>query len=572
MRFNRDTAADMRYQVGPSFLGHKGHVKDPHGLPEEPLIHGVSLAQYAGVEAGSATGLALDVVLANERIDPAAWPDAEEGWTEQILEEEDENEPLLQAYEERLAEAQERYGRRVPPLDTDLKAWLDFVRRWSADDDPNALLGRLELHASDVVRLHRTWAKLMAQDPALAERAKGILSQEPGDLPAIAPEPVTPKPFEPEYVWSTTVPLLVVFERNDENDEDDEDNEDDEDALDDFPPLFAPLPQWLSGGVRVQQAPPARIDGGESRAPPERAAIGRSVLPFAERQESPWSAPVPDNRQDTSLPFGAPPTMAATSSGDAPGETTLASTPSPFRMPFASNLPHADKTPGAETSPAALHAEQIARAAAPASSTLDDASAHTAILSMAGPATPSFANPLPFVTNPVAPMQIPAAVRLDVSPPPQPLPRPAPERELDATVVGVRISPFSNPLPFAQGSALSASTPAQSPPVPEAQIPPSALGAPEQDGAQDGAPALSLAQYASLCAELAVAPHARDATFRRYGLGTPRQQTIVDRAWQTRLLRNPVEYREWQALYEHYSRYWLARRLPMDEPGQGGGS
>lgn len=78
------------------------------------------------------------------------------------------------------------------------------------------------------------------------------------------------------------------------------------------------------------------------------------------------------------------------------------------------------------------------------------------------------------------------------------------------------------------------------------------------------APSLTLKQYASLCAELAVSPQNADAIFRRHGFESAVSRSEADLAWREQLKRNPVEYREWQGLYQHYRVYWAeqARRNP----------
>lgn len=72
------------------------------------------------------------------------------------------------------------------------------------------------------------------------------------------------------------------------------------------------------------------------------------------------------------------------------------------------------------------------------------------------------------------------------------------------------------------------------------------------------APALTLQQYASLCAELAVFRDRTDAIFQRYGLADPRDRAAVDLSWKERLRRIPAENQGWQALYqrwvEHFER------------------
>lgn len=69
---------------------------------------------------------------------------------------------------------------------------------------------------------------------------------------------------------------------------------------------------------------------------------------------------------------------------------------------------------------------------------------------------------------------------------------------------------------------------------------------------------LTIEQYASLCAELAVFPEAAEATFARYGLAAPQDRAAADRAWQGRLRADDALMQRWQGLYlqyhEHHSR------------------
>jgi hypothetical protein len=71
---------------------------------------------------------------------------------------------------------------------------------------------------------------------------------------------------------------------------------------------------------------------------------------------------------------------------------------------------------------------------------------------------------------------------------------------------------------------------------------------------------LSLAQYAALCAELAVFPEQAEAIFGRYGLSVPRDRLAVDLAWKERLRRDPADHQQWQARYRHYVAYWTEQR------------
>lgn len=220
--------------------------------PVTPAPHGISLAEYAAVQAGLGEGLELDAVLELEGIDPAVWPDAEDAWSDLLLEDLEADGPLESEYDARLAEGQERYGRRVPPLDEDLAKWLDFVRIWAADAEPIAFLERLGLRPADVLRLQRMWSGRLAAEPALQQEAREILERDPGDLATPRPEPRTL-----ERAARPKVAVAPVTKRAADDDEDDEELDDDEAAPAEGeaePGVFADLAEWLSDVAPPQQA------------------------------------------------------------------------------------------------------------------------------------------------------------------------------------------------------------------------------------------------------------------------------------------------------------------------------
>ena len=52
----------------------------------DSVLHGTSLRQYASVQAGLAEGIDLEIVLESEGVDPTSWLDADEAWSDRILE------------------------------------------------------------------------------------------------------------------------------------------------------------------------------------------------------------------------------------------------------------------------------------------------------------------------------------------------------------------------------------------------------------------------------------------------------------------------------------------------------
>ncbi|WP_437736672.1 hypothetical protein [Sorangium sp. So ce1335] len=92
-----------------------------------------------------------------------------------------------------------------------------------------------------------------------------------------------------------------------------------------------------------------------------------------------------------------------------------------------------------------------------------------------------------------------------------------------------------------------------------------ARATPAAPSSPPSAPALSLEQYASLCAELAVAPGDAEALFARYGLDRPDARLAVDRFWRDRLARDEAAHRRWQELYwQHRTRCSAAGNSPHE--------
>ncbi|WP_438006422.1 hypothetical protein WME89_48890 [Sorangium sp. So ce321] len=73
---------------------------------------------------------------------------------------------------------------------------------------------------------------------------------------------------------------------------------------------------------------------------------------------------------------------------------------------------------------------------------------------------------------------------------------------------------------------------------------------------------LPLAQYAALCAELALSPAMAESIFQRYGLGSGEVRSVVDAAWNERLRGSPAEYARWQDMYQRYYAHFARRGAP----------
>jgi hypothetical protein len=634
-----------------------------------PTAYGVSLAQYAAVRAGLLEGLTLDVVLAGAGVKPSRFSRAEDAWDERLAESGGGDGVLLRMFDAYLADAQDRYRRPIPPLDDDLRAWLDFVRCWAKHEEPTALLRQLGLRTNDMVRLHRAWMFKLAADSTLNAEATKILEAEPGELPL--PGPLVPVTFAiaaaAPHVSDEPADSEVAnaADNGAEADEGDAADAADE-TVSDAPPLFTALASEPTAvAIRADNGAPADA----RRRPHDQPLADARPQPPILLTEAPTVGPATPPR-----PEAVPPAVLLPPVHADLGRTTAAPIMSPFAtlgdpglkgLPFAQRAP-GDPSPAGTSSPAPL---PIASSAPKKRSNLDQTvMAHESPLARGtgtGPIAPirPASPPLPFTspasapraTSPSSPT---TASNLGTAQPPT-------SPSLGETTAAPMMSPFAKiddparaGLPFAGGAPiapkLGGAVPARSergasaPPIgsmtgdlptdliarltkgalpfpaaaagPSKREPPvgsmtgalptdlvariqkglpfqSAPGTSEQQNSPAGrpidpsqssfaaqqpaargqapglpfpqaakpdadppknprAPNLTLKQYASLCAELAVSPQRADATFRRYGFESAPARREVDQSWRERLQRNPVEYREWQALYQHYQMYW----------------
>lgn len=171
---------------------------------------GITLSQYAGVIAGTQEGLSLEDVLENEAVDPGVWPQASQLWGDRLREDMLGEWTLDERFDEHLAEAQDRYGRRVLPLHDDLASWLDFVRIWGATEQPLSMLEELGLNGNDLIRLHRHWSKRLANEPSLQRVAFDVLRREPERLPIPSVLPAKPSPPRAPDPLAERLPSFVA--------------------------------------------------------------------------------------------------------------------------------------------------------------------------------------------------------------------------------------------------------------------------------------------------------------------------------------------------------------------------
>ncbi len=153
-------------------------------------------------------------------------------------------------------------------------------------------------------------------------------------------------------------------------------------------------------------------------------------------------------------------------------------------------------------------------------------------------------NPLPFIAGATA-LPIPPAA----TPPQGSIPSGAADTGTETMSAPLGFT-ARNPLPFQ----------AATDPAPPSDPPTSRRGAVTSAALplapSDSAPELTLEQYASLCAELAVFPPHVEAIFQRYGLMSLQSRLTVDLTWRERLRRDVARHHAWQSLYQRYQTYW----------------
>jgi hypothetical protein len=634
-----------------------------------PSAHGVSLAQYAVVRAGLLEGLALDVVLAGAGVKPSRFSRAEDAWDERLADSGGGDGVLLRMFDAYLADAQERYRRPIPPLDDDLRAWLDFVRCWAKHEEPTALLRQLGLRTNDMVRLHRAWMVKLAADSTLNAEATRILGAEPGELPL--PGPLVPVTIAMAAAAphvsdeSADSEVANAAESGAEADEGDEADAADE-TVSDAPPLFTALAAEPTAiAIRANSGAPAEARQrphdqplADARPQPptlltEAPTVGPATPPRPEAV--PPAVLLPPVHADLGQTTAAPMMSPFATLGDpglkglpfaqrAPGDPSPAGAPSPVPLPFAPSAPkkrsNLDQTVMAQESPLArgtgtgpiapirtaspplpfTSPASAPRATSPSSATtasnlstaqpspspsLGETTAAPMMSPFAKIDDPSRAG-LPFAGGAaIAPKlggAIPASSGRGAPAPPigsmtgdlptdliarltkGALPFPAaaagpPKREPPVgSVTGALptdlVARIQKGLPFqsAPGNSREPNPPAGRPIAPSqshlasqhAAAREEAPGLPFHQAAKPDAeppkhapaPSLTLKQYASLCAELSVSPQHSDAIFRKHGFESANARSEADLSWRERLQRNPVEFREWQALYQHYQFYW----------------
>ena len=246
-------------------------------MSDELTVAGVSLTLYAAVHAAVSEGFPLEVVLEHEHLDPEEWYRADAAWAQHFMASVEGDHALVDEYDRRVLEAQERFRRRVSPIDEDLVAWLDLVRGMSDASDPRAFLAELRLPRNDLVRVHRRWGERFETDEAVRKQAAEVLQQEPGPLPVLdlepakLPPPVRERPPRPSAPPPASSP---------------------ESAVAPPPPLLSELPE-LGQGEKPAMAPPPRRGADAAEQPPVASSDPRPPSPSVPVPPAPVAAVAP---------------------------------------------------------------------------------------------------------------------------------------------------------------------------------------------------------------------------------------------------------------------------------------
>lgn len=148
----------------------------------EPMVGMVTFEQYAFVTAGVADGIKLADLLEYQEIDPASWEMADEGFLDLLLDDVDAGALLTLRLGDLQLEARQLWRRSMPPLDTDLRAWLDFQRGLGLEEKPHERLRALGIGVGELGLLHREWSERLEKDTALRAEAAEILKDAPGPV------------------------------------------------------------------------------------------------------------------------------------------------------------------------------------------------------------------------------------------------------------------------------------------------------------------------------------------------------------------------------------------------------
>jgi hypothetical protein len=259
----------------------------PPDEPEAPI----SLEEYAFVTAGLMDEIDLADLLACRAIDAPVWNSGREFWEARILDEV----ALTGGISDRLSalrlESRRLWHRPVPPLDDDLRAWLDFQRTVLSRPNPLAELARIPITLGDLTAIQTLWQERLTSDDELARQVAKILASEPQDVVVPPPpRPCLPASAFPPSPASEEAPVASLPT-----------------ADDDFPPLSVPLPT-------DDDETAARLPPGAENSPLAAAMKQRGRAAPSSTVDEPF-APVKPVMPFVAAPVRAPPPAPITEVG-----------------------------------------------------------------------------------------------------------------------------------------------------------------------------------------------------------------------------------------------------------------
>jgi hypothetical protein len=466
---------------------------DGASSPQDPEVLGVPLSVYAAVLGYICEGVPLETSLDHVAIPVDEWPAVDAAWSARLAESAVDGGALIEACDQHRFASEAHVERPLPPLDEDLRAWLDFFRAFSVAADPLEFLASRRLVEVDLFRLLAHWQARGASEKELQEASARILGEPPGPVPRVEPRsptlkaetrrprraaiaPVKGPTAKPSLAETSMVlnlsKIVLPFARSS---------------------AVAPVAASIAKAPVVR----ARRDFGETKL----AVSGpiKPAIPFAEEGRKGAGG-------DQSIVPPVPPVPAVWPEAAPPAapRRPLAETSFAVGALAAPALPFAATPPGGPPSAPqpSLNMPVVVRPNPLLGGTR---------MAVAEPARPA----LPFGPEGAPPGQTP--------PPSSPPVAPAPAvNRAPQALAGTMpvLGPVAPALPF-------------SPSVGGAAPPPKAPG-----------PRLPLSAYAAMHAEITFNPAAAMATIARYGL-TPATKSLEDAAWTAKFAAEPALRMAW---------------------------
>ena len=504
------------------------------GGVEFPVLHGLTLEQFAGITAALAEEFPLDAVLANEEIDAPAWRLASPAWKAQIVEAAKGGGALFAAYREKLGEAEDCLRRRITPLDEDMGAWLGFLGAWSAHPAPFEILAGFGLRMNDVSRLQRGWSRQVENDASLREKMAKVAGKRPGAPSAVSAESATLKPFP----WSTKREPPTAS----------------------APPTGAEASVEV-GGLAVDQyaalAAEIAVFPAEVKRVLAKHGVPRSAFPDLEQRWKERLAKDPDLHRDWQRLYAHHQGRLRVAAKDSTARERLlvsisSAVAAPARSPevapapaskiggtsLSLDLPRGPALPFVEPGVDRIEMVNARQPPTPASSKLGNTSLLVDV--PRGPA-------LPFARGAALDLERPPAEQGSLEPRETPRkgtsPAVPPSKDLSETSLALNV-PRGPVIPFARPAV---ATPATPPPI--------------APSASTQAVALTLEQHASLCVELALAPEHTAETLARYRLA-PEAKALADQHFRVRMDQDPETRSAWDRAYKTYHAWVTTSRGP----------